>query len=132
MQVATYQGYFDSVANHCEPHAPAHILQRARKAWQHANGDAVTLREREMARLIAEARANGMPQENLANLVAWPDKHYQASVQRDKFHKDLPDLFNGDLSLACTQRLGEMLAGNMTLERIAPDAWAYLQTHGSH
>ena len=130
MQVSTYQGYFDSVDRFCKPHVEALILKQAKFVWDRNIEDAIKLRDREMARTVDEAVANDLPAENLEKIRNWSETHYRKSVERDKFYKDLPSKFGGNLNLACAQRLGEMTALNMRLERVAPEAWQYLQEFG--
>jgi hypothetical protein len=123
--VSGYQGQFDSVVNFCRPHAPGFIVQHSTSEWYKRNRELLELKDREVKRVVALARARGAPQENIDAFMAIPDKLYRNAADNDRMHKDLKG--KPDLSTACASRLGEMLSDSMKLDRVAPDAWAYFQ-----
>jgi hypothetical protein len=126
--VSKYQAMFDSVVAFCQPTTPANVLELARKVWLSKNQHFLDLRDRELARVIAEARANGAEPSKIAFLKDWADKQYQVTLGNNRMYKDL--LARQDLPISCPKRLGEMNHSSMELGVISPRAVEYAESLG--
>ena len=124
-QISIFKGYFDSVAEFCKPHVPAFILQDATNTWNGANREALKFRDSELDRLIAVAKEIDVPQDKLDQLAGWPGRYHREAMTEGVMVKDLKE--EKDLKTACAQRLGEMGSTGMSLQKLSPGAWDYLQ-----
>ena len=126
--VSKYQAMFDSVVAFCRPSTPANVVDLARQLWLSKNQHYLDLRDKELARVLEEARANGSEPEQIAFLKDWVDKQYRVTLSNNRMYKDL--LAHQDLSTSCPKRLGEMNHSSMDLSVISPSAAEYAETLG--
>jgi hypothetical protein len=126
--ISRFQGMFDSVVEFCRPHAPEHLLKFSRDYWLVANQRFLDLRDKELNRVIEEARGNGAKPEKITLIKDWAKQQYQEALSNNRMFKDL---FGAkDLDIACSRRLGEMNSTGMSLGSIRPSAAEYAKTAG--
>lgn len=126
--VSKFQGMFDSVMEFCRPHAPEHILKVSRMDWLSTNQRFLDLRDKELNRVIDEARAHGAKPEKIAFIKNWAKQQYKEALSNNRLFKDL--LGDKDLDIACSRRLGAMNSAGMSLGSIRPGAAEYAKTIG--
>lgn len=122
---STYQAYFDSVSTFCAPYAPALILQQSRAAWDAANAKLMTFRDKQQKWVTEFATNRGATADKLDTVRSLSESTYRKVLAKGSMYKDLAE--KPDLEIACSKRLGEMLADKMTFSRLAPESWAYYQ-----
>jgi hypothetical protein len=124
-QISNFQGYFDSVVEFCRPRLPELTIKHATSDWKAQNQEALDYRDSELTRVLMTVRQLGMSQAGLDEIAGWPDKHYRESLKKAIMVNDIR--YDKNPMLACARRLGDLNSDRMSLQRLSPGAWAYLQ-----